>query len=171
MKVNENMHIGCAVEWETEVLASWSRSAGGKQLPKPEVWQPLPPGVCWFRCRLEPGDIAKCYLIGSRDWKEIFSSTHLATVAADPCHGTDDFRHKSRIQGIKRALAMGETFEPLILTAFSGEGPFVIIDGNHRAIALLQLHLLVGQTVFAGFHPRMGQAFFWFHRSVQPRNP
>ncbi|MBF0212148.1 MAG: hypothetical protein HQM00_01145 [Magnetococcales bacterium] len=160
------MHIGCAVEWEHDVLASWRRSAGGKPLPRPEVWQPLPAGVCWFLCRVEPEDCDKLYVIGSRDWKLLFGTCRLQTIAADPCQGTDDYRHKSRIVRMKKALATGDRFEPLIFTAFSGEGPFVIIDGNHRAIALLQLGLLIGQTVFIGFHPRMGQEYLWFRRAV-----
>lgn len=161
------MQIGCAVDWEERVLSSWRRSAGGKPLPKPEVWQPMPPGVCWFQCRVEPEDQKKIYVIGSRDWKLLFGSCHLQTVAANPCLGTDDYRHQSRVRSMKKALAVGDTFEPLILTAFSGAGPFVIIDGNHRAIALLQLGLLVGQPVFIGFHPRMGHDFIWFRRAVQ----
>ncbi|MBF0270646.1 MAG: hypothetical protein HQL98_01035 [Magnetococcales bacterium] len=161
------MQIGRAVEWHNHVLHSWHRSSGGKPQPKPEVWQPLPAGVCWFRCRMEPADCDKLYVIGSQDWKLLFGSCRLPIVAADPCLGTDDYRHKSRIQSMKKALAVGDSFEPLILTAFSGEGPFVIIDGNHRAVALQQLGLLVGQTVFVGFHPRMGHDFVWFRRAVQ----
>ncbi|MBF0614306.1 MAG: hypothetical protein G8237_11115 [Magnetococcales bacterium] len=160
------MYIGRAVDWEQVVLASWIRSAGGKLLPKTEMWRPLPTGVCWFECRMEPADIPKCFVIGSRDWRELFGCTHLSTIAANSFQGEDNYSHHSRIHAMKRILASGDFFEPLILTAFSGEGPFVIIDGNHRAIALLQLNLLAGQRLFVGFHPRMGQDFFWFQRSI-----
>ena len=161
------MHIGRTVDWEMDVFSAWRRSADGDHSPNSDVWSTLPPGVCWFDCRFELEDIEKSYVIGSADWKEVFGSYDLRSIAATTYDGEDDsFRHKSRIIGIRNAMAVGQIFEPIILTAFSGDGPFVIAEGNHRAVAMMQLGIIIGQPVFVGFHKQMGEKFNWFRRSV-----
>ena len=161
------MHIGRTVDWETDVFAAWQRSAAGNGIPNGDVWGTLPPGVCWFNCRVEPEDIEKIYVIGSLDWKDVFGTYRLRGIAAASFDGKDDsFRHKFRIYGIRNAMAVGRDFEPIILTAFSGDGPFVIIEGNHRAVAMTQLGILAGHSVFVGFHKQIGSDFNWFRRAV-----
>lgn len=161
------MRIGRVVDWENDVLASWRRSAEGVLAPNQDVWSMLPSGVCWFDGRIERQDLEKMHVIGSNDWKDVFGSYVLKTVAAQVFEIPDDpHRHSSRITGIRHALATGRQFEPLILTAFSGDGPFVVIEGNHRAVALAQLNLLHGQPAFIGFHRAMGTEFHWFRRAV-----
>lgn len=160
------MRIGRAVDWETDVFAAWRRSADGDESPNSDVWSTLPPGVCWFNCRIEPEDIEKIYVIGSFDWNEVFGTYGLRSIAATSCDEDDSFRHKSRINAIRNAMAVGRGFEPIILTAFSGDGPFVIIEGNHRAVAMMQLGILTGQPVFIGFHKKIGSEFNWFRRAV-----
>lgn len=161
------MQIGRTADWETDVFAAWRRSADGDDSPNSDVWNTLPSGVCWFNCRIDPEDIEKIYAIGSFDWKEVFGCYDLRNIAATSCDKEDDsFRHKSRINGIKNAMAVGRNFEPIILTAFSGEGPFVIIEGNHRAAAMMQLGILAGQPVFVGFSKKIGSEFNWFRRAV-----
>ncbi|MBF0439480.1 MAG: polysaccharide deacetylase family protein [Magnetococcales bacterium] len=163
---------GSRVDWESDVLASWRRSAGGAKFPKQKIWELLPTGVNWFICRIDAQDIDRMYLFGTYDWEQAFASGsyHLSTIAADPCQENaeeqNNFRHKFRINEIRKMYASGLRFEPIILTACSMEGPFVIIDGNHRAIAMQQLGMLVGQTVFIGLHDKMESDFGWFRETV-----
>ncbi|MBF0440175.1 MAG: polysaccharide deacetylase family protein [Magnetococcales bacterium] len=168
----KNLLKGSLVDWENDVLASWRRSAGGVKFPKQKIWELLPTGVNWFICRIDAQDIDRMYLFGTYDWKQAFAtgSYHMRTIAADPCQESeeesDDFRHKFRINEIRKMYASGLRFEPIILTACSMEGPFVIIDGNHRAIAMQQLGMLVGQTVFIGLHDKMESDFGWFRETM-----
>lgn len=160
------MHIGSTVDWETDVLAAWKKAANPEKAPNNDVWERLPEGMCWFNCLIEPSDIEKIYVIGSYDWKEVFGTYCLSGVAANSCDADDRFRHKSKIMAIRNAIAVGKSVDPIILTAFSGSGPFVIIEGNHRAAAMMQLGVLAGQRVYVGFHQKIGSDFLWFRRAV-----
>ena len=160
------MHIGCTVDWEADVLAAWKKSATSGELLNSDVWGRLPEGICWFQCLVEPADLEKLYVIGSYDWKETFGTYRLREIASSPWEEDDRFHHKSKISAMRNAMAVGESFAPIILTAFSGTGPFVVIEGNHRATAMMQLGILPGQRVFVGFHQKIGSDFLWFRRAV-----
>lgn len=157
------MKFGRAIAWE-DVLETW-RKTPGANIPNPDVWQAIPSGSVWFECEIEASDVEQMHVIGSDDWTEIFGSFTLLDIARHPRRTSDPYRHIDKIEGITNAYSAGSKLQPPILTADSGHGPFVIIEGNHRCIALLRLDKLVGSRVFVGCHPRMASDFIWF-RSV-----
>ena len=162
------MRIGRVVYWERDVLAAWRRSVNNADRPDSDVWGKLPPNVCWVTARIEDVDVPKIHVIGSSDWKDIFGTYRLVDIASQAFHGTDDkHTHRSRILGIENAYATGKHFEPIAMVASSGEGPFVVIQGNHRAVAIQRLGLLVGQTVFVGLHEEISASFGWFRQAVE----
>lgn len=164
------MELGNVVDWEQHVLPAWRRSSR-QTSPNADVWGRLPPGVCWFQCRIADNDIEKLLVIGSEDWPDVFGSYRLTEISRADYADDDVYGHKSRVRGIRLAMEQGLQAEPLVLVADSGAGPFVIIDGNHRAIGLHQLDRLVGQTCFVGFHHRMHADFVWFRRPVEHAHP
>lgn len=164
------MKFGRAIEWE-QVFSSWRGPVPAEAAPNADVWGALPPGVAWFECEIETCDLARLFVIGSPDWQETFGTHALAGIATSPLLNDDRYHHRERILGIASACARGRIYSPPIITAHSGHGPFVIIDGNHRAVALQRLGLLLGQRVYLGCHPQMGQIFQWFRWAFCPPRP
>lgn len=161
------MQFGRVVRWEQDVFAAWQRASNNASRPNSDVWGKLPDHVCWLSARVEEIDIPRLYVIGSGDWKEVFGTYRLADIAAKPLTGTDDkYKHSSRIIGIGSAYSTGKHFEPIAMVSFSGEGPFVIIDGNHRGVGMHRAGLLVGREVFVGLHSAIGTEFGWFRQAV-----
>ena len=161
------MRFGRVVSWENDVFAAWRRASNNAMRPNSDVWGKLPEHVCWLTARVEQIDIPRLYVIGSSDWKEVFGSYRLSEIAAKPLTGTDDkHKHSSRIVGISSAYSAGKQFEPVVMVSFSGEGPFVVIDGNHRAVGMHRAGLLVGREVFVGLHPAIGSGYGWFKQAV-----
>lgn len=162
------MRIGRTVDWEQDVFAAWRRTADNAARPNSDVWGRLPEHVCWVSAWVEEIDIPRLYVIGSSDWKEVFGTYRLSEIGAKVLTSEDDrHRHSSRIIGIGAAYATGREFEPVAMVSYSGEGPFVVIDGNHRAVALYRIGLLVGREVYLGLHPLIGTRFGWFRHAVE----
>ncbi|MBF0339619.1 MAG: polysaccharide deacetylase family protein [Magnetococcales bacterium] len=159
---------GWRVEWESDVLASWRRTAGGAPVAGKSIWERLPAGVQWFSYRLDTRDMENLHVFGTGDWLMFAGqqSHRLSAIAAGIGAGEDALQHHSRINGFRRAIGMGERYEPLILIGASEQGPFMILDGNHRAIAMWQLGALAGQAVFLGVHPRMSEELEWFRNVI-----
>lgn len=152
------------IEWKRDVFPAWQRSAGGANNPNPDVWGVLPFGVCWFQGSIEKQDIQNIFLIGSDDWGEVFGTYKLTDVKLAASEEDDQYKHRSRIKKIQTSLADGWNAEPIILVAAHGEGRFVVIDGNHRAIAMADMDLLVGRDCYVGFHARMETDFEWWQK-------
>lgn len=164
------MELGEVVDWDRHVLPAWRRSSRQRS-PNADVWGRLPPGVCWFQGRIADKDVGKLLMIGSQDWCEVFGSYRLTEISSAGYADDDIYGHKSRVRDIRLAMTQGRQMEPLVLVADNGAGPFVIIDGNHRAICLHQLDRLVGQVCFVGFHHRMHTDFLWSRRAVERAGP
>jgi hypothetical protein len=161
------MKLGRVVDWERDVLAAWKRSANNAPRPNSDVWGKLPQGVCWLEGRIEYDDIDRLYVLGSSDWKEVFGSYRVVEIASKEFGIDDKHKHRSRICAIGDAYSIGKLFEPIAMVAFSGAGPFMVIDGNHRVVAMERRRLLVGQSVFLGLHREIGTSFGWFNNAVR----
>ena len=163
------MLFGRVATWEHDVFPAWRRSANNALRPNSDVWGNLPQNVCWLVANIDDIDTSRLYVIGSSDWMETFGTYKVQDIAAKPSSTTDDkYKHNSRIKGIGVAYSLGKNLEPIILVCHSGEGPFVVVDGNHRAVAMQKEGLLVGKQVFVGMHARMGTEFNWFGQSFPP---
>lgn len=160
------MRVGPIVDWEMDVLATWRQAAQHVEHLNRDVWSRLPAGVCWFRCHIEAQDIDQLHVIGSEDWREVFGSYKLIDITSAFSEEDDPYQHNSRIGSLIKTLAGGAEIQPIIAVAASGDGPFLIIDGNHRAIAMNKLGLLAGQRCFVGFHQKIETDFLWFRRAL-----
>lgn len=160
------MHIAKSVNWEKDVLPAWRRAAGNAESPNSDVWGKLPEGVSWFLGYIERSDIQNLYVIGSGDWKEVFGTYRLLEVAADSSTEDDKYKHRQKFGKLQKLISGGEQFEPIIAVTHSEKGPFVIIDGNHRAVAYLKLGLLESQEIFIGLHHRIKTEFVWYRLAL-----
>lgn len=148
---------------EQTVRAAWVQYGGCAS----GVIEVLPPGVIWRFATIEECDVQKILVIGSGDWEKTFGTYVLSKIAQQNFAGPDDKeKHKSRIREIGKKYANGETLGPIILVCISQDGPFVIIDGNHRAVAAFQQMDLVGQRVYVGVMPPNGAQYIWYQQSV-----
>lgn len=174
------MKLGKVVEWEAEVLPSWRKAATNSSHSNSDIWSRLPPGVCWLKGEIEAQDVAQLYVVGSQDWHDVFGSYQLQAISAryqtdlqtaQQTDFDDAYHHHTRIGRLLESLANQEKsaqrpLTPLILVAGDCAGPMVLLDGNHRALALLQLQKLVGQSCFLGLHSQMETAFLWMKRAL-----
>lgn len=145
-------------------MSAWRDSARHTGHFNRDVWGCLPQGMCWFRCRIEPGDIPQVYVIGSEDWQEEFGSYRLLDIA-DAGERADGY-HQARIRSMQQSLDKNWDAGTLTLVASAGTGPFVLIDGNHRAAALQRHGLLAGRECYLGFHHRLADDFVWYWRAL-----
>lgn len=162
------MNVGDSASWEHDVLPAWRRAAGNRERPNSDVWGKLPEGVAWYRATIGRHDIQNLYVIGSGDWKAVYDSYKLTDIAADTSSEADKYNHRKKIHALQERLSAGEEFEPAILVSDSKQGPFVIIDGNHRAVASCRLGRLVNMRIFIGIHPHMRDCG-WFSWALQDR--
>jgi hypothetical protein len=121
--------------------------------------------MCWFEAEVQATDLERLYLIGSSDLREIFGSYRLSEIART-AEGNDRFNHMVRIRGLVADLRRGRTFERAILVAESGEGPFVIIDGNHRCLAYHCEQCLAGQAVYLGMATDLISRYAWARQAL-----
>jgi hypothetical protein len=148
------MRIGRVLDWETEVLDIWTKGSPEGYLPSEGLIKEFPQGICWMAGVIEPDDIEKLLVIAAADWQQLFGTFQLADIARRiPETGDDEHRHYSRIRELTRLAEAGQPFYPPILVAKSGQGPFVIIDGNHRVLGMQRAKSVLGKQVIIGFLP------------------
>ena len=160
------MRLGRIVDFKSDVVGTSRRAGRKNRRSDSDVWRKLPEGTCWFACQLEPSDIEKIFVYGGREWKDAFGTFSLNAVAQANLAQDDRHQHKSRIERLMHTLATGHKFRALALTAFSADGPFVMIDGSHRAAAMLRLGILAGQSCYVGFHQQIGKDYAWFRHAL-----
>ena len=160
------MRIAQEVTWDADVFPCWRRSANNAPRPNSDIWGRLPPGVRWSDAELEGSDADRLYLIGSADLKETFGSYRICEIRGSQ-EIRDRFNHWVRVRAIRDALLRGQPFERPILVAESGEGPFVIIDGNHRCVARYLEQRLVGLPVYLGVMSGLNRAYCWARQALQ----
>jgi hypothetical protein len=160
------MRLGRVVDFKDDVLGGSRRVGHKSRRTNSDIWRKLPEGICWFACHLEPADVEKIYVYADRNWKNAFGTFNLSALSATKLVPDDEHHHKSRIERLMHTLSTGQKFRSLALVAFSGEGPFVMIDGNHRAAAMVRLGMLPGQSCYVGFHQKIGRDYSWFRNAI-----
>ena len=162
------MIVDKVVSWDHDVFPAWRRAANNAPQPNSDVWGKLPPNMHWSEARVEKNDIHKIYIIGSYDWIEVFGTYSLTGIASQEFNGiTDKYKRHPKILEIEKKYAQGCSFEPIIMVSLSVEGPFVLIDGNNRAVAMQRQGILIGKAVFLGLHSDIGKSFMWYRNAVE----
>jgi hypothetical protein len=89
---------------------------------------------------IEPSDLPKLYIVPSSDWYRDTNGTFRLSDASTYLRPA----RRAKIAALENNLANYDnatTDQVLILIAVDEDGPYTMIDGNHRAIALHNLHL------------------------------
>ena len=115
----------------------------------------FPRDVRWFQATIESADIARLYLVNSGDLKTLSKDTQRLDVAAQ--HWLGGFRDNDHSLRLQRIVDSGDFDPRTVLVASNPDGPFTILDGNHRATILQARSVLAGQRCFLGIHAQIGE--------------
>lgn len=113
--------------------------------------QEFPGNPVWLNAEIEADDIDKLFLISVYDFGPFSKQTwRIRTTAENFSSGFYDKEHSPRFEWLLRNQ---ETFDTLlVVVSDSFNGPFTLIDGNHRAVVLLTLNRLIGTRIYLGIH-------------------
>ena len=123
---------------------------------------PPPDRVVWWAARLGEDEFRRLFVIREKDWEVFSARTFRLSVTAERFHGQEagDPTRRQGIQALVQAARSDALDTRLILYAGTKDGPFTILDGNHRATALYIAHFLEERghpfrplTVFVGLSP------------------
>ncbi len=136
-----------------------------------DIKRPLPPDIRWHEAVIEQGDMGSLFIISSDDWAHISRNNFLANSVADNLDAAFSHKDSLRISSdIKQKLSFlesGGTLDTrLIIVADKITGPFTIIEGNRRSVALLRRNELVGTVVYIGISRNMTD-FCWSRYSYR----
>lgn len=94
----------------------------------------LPAPLDWHIGALQPGDLEKLRLIRNCGWDDKAPGNELGNVRFPTAFPQND---QKKILAILESLAAPDSDKTLILIAQGTGGPFTILDGNHRATAMM----------------------------------
>lgn len=120
-----------------------------------DIKSPLPSDIRWHEAVIEQADVSHLFIISSDDWADISRRTFLLRSVAenlnDAFSNKDSLRISSDVQKKLSFLESGGTLDTkLVLVSDKVSGPFTVIEGNRRAVALLCLNKLVGTRIYLG---------------------
>lgn len=153
-----------------EMLAYW-RSYEGIPVHTPVRTDILnstyPSGVTWKIAEILDVDIPSMFMISVHDFGPISRNTWRVSIAAE--HYLNGFTDNDHLLRINKLLARPHFDPRVIIVSNAIDGPYTIVDGNHRAVILQSRQQLVGQTCFLGIHPSI-RSFNHAGMSFQNRN-
>ncbi len=158
------MKVHQSVSWESAVFPCWERAAHPGP-PNYDVSLEVPRDVAWCEATIEEADVPAVFLLASSDIMRSFGSYRLVDIDFDlSADYRDDLRgrrHQQMVLGITRAIRSGEKMERPILVADDVDGPFVVIEGNHRCIAYFYERRLAGLDVYLGRRAGLLDEYRW----------
>lgn len=94
---------------------------------------PLPQNVTWYSATYETADVPRTFIVPSNDWGPISNNQYRPVAVLPNLNGTDP--HAAKIRDIRAALPSID--RRLVLVASDITSVLTIIEGNHRAVAIL----------------------------------
>lgn len=125
----------------------------------------LPVDVRWYELSLTPQDFSELLIIKGRGWGNTFAKTKKIKEVAELMQSgiPDRGINFSLIYDIKKQIGTYNFKERFILIALDINGPYTILEGNHRTVAFqlyaMENHNLsyLPKTVILGTSPSMSQ--------------
>ena len=152
-----------------EVFSHWALVEKDNFLRRGELISPLVSygDVHWFLAEIEEKDADLLFIISSDDWRRDglcnpdFRLTTAVSNYANQPHSLDKLKDIEAKETLF-ASDLKALDTKLILVSISKSGPFTIIEGNKRAVALGKLKKLVGLQIFLGISPNVSD--YWWAR-------
>lgn len=141
---------------------NWRRRLGLFNIRYPLLAQ-LPDPLDWHIATMQPGDLEQLRLIRNCGWDDKAPDNELGNVHFPAAFPQDD---QKKILAILKRLAAPDSDKTLILIAQATNGPFTILDGNHRATAMMiakrkGMFSEADVRAYVGVSPRMPMCI-WF---------
>jgi len=123
----------------------------------------IPSDTVWSLCEIDADQFCELRIIREIKWENTFrTAKKLKDVAAKVQEGVTDIRiDLGLIEKIKQNIGKYDFKEKLICISSGLDGPFTLIEGNHRAVAFQLKYLETGdkshlpKEVIAGISPKM----------------
>lgn len=130
-----------------------------------DIKSPLPNDLQWYKAEIEEGDLNHIYMISSGDWSEISNKTFLALNVSENLNAQTQNDNTIRIsKDIKQKISFlenGGCFDTkFVAVSHNNQGPFTLIEGNRRAVALIWLNNLIGTRIFLGISKQV-KSYKW----------
>ena len=123
----------------------------------------LPDSTEWHFGSLDEQELEGLYVIRNDDWGEICPGYQLGKVCYP--EGCSE-KTRKKIKDILATVARPEFDRTIILIGTNARGPFTILDGNHRAVAMVLAVKNGGLSgiripAFLGLSPMMGSCVWY----------
>jgi hypothetical protein len=117
----------------------------------------LPQQTEWLLGELDDGDLERLCVIKELNWDRICPDRLLRSV-----HYPENCEQPTidKVEGLRSSLSRTEFDKTLILIGVEASSPLTILDGNHRAVAMLIERKdgnfsEAGMSIFVGLSPQM----------------
>lgn len=118
----------------------------------------------WYLATIEEKDLERLNIISSEDWvtdmQLIQKTDYRLSIASKNLNSEKDYKNEETSDRLKKIQDMisflngGGVFKnKLIIAGTNLDGPFTVIDGNHRSVALYHSKKFVGITVYYYMYP------------------
>jgi len=135
------------------------------------LWRQLPGETEWFEVKLTTSSLLQLRVFPRAQWSKLARGKYDITAVADRIAGDNgdgigDAAFLARIQSLRNAPC-DELNGAVILIGVSADGPFTILDGNHRLVAatLNSPEVMQNFRFYCGLSPRMVECC-WYRTSV-----
>lgn len=152
---------------QSEVFNHWERVEKISISQRADIVFPLVAyqDLRWSLVRIEDSDLDKIYIISSDDWRTdglCVPDFKLMTAAEKYSISSKQSGKYANIQEKENILTSDLTGldTRFILVADNKTGPYTIIEGNRRAVALYSLNKLVGRDIYLGISPAI-KNYIW----------
>jgi hypothetical protein len=113
----------------------------------------FPRDAIWHDGEIEAEDVPKLFLISVGDLGPFSKNTwSLEITAQNYSAGFQDSDHSLRFEKLRKNSPFATR---LVVVSDTLNGPFTIIDGNHRAVLLSVDNRLIGTRIHLGVHPQI----------------
>lgn len=138
------------------------------------LWRVLPEATEWYEVSLRPADFERIRVFPRAHWRKLakgdFAITEVVReIASGRCHNVVAEEFLKKILDIRSWLERDEEVSAgaVLLIGINDNGPFTVLDGNHRLAASLLASPEAGKKfkVYCGLSPRMGQCC-WYNTNV-----
>lgn len=119
----------------------------------------------WSLCEIEENDINKIYICSSDDWLNeglCFPDFKLTTAIVNYKKSNFGYGKYADIKAKENIFAqnINGLDTKFVLVADNSQGPFTLIEGCKRSVALGNLGNLIGRNVFVGISPSI-KTYVW----------
>ena len=136
------------------------------------LWREIPEETEWYEAEIQYSDLHRIRAFPRAHWRKLalgdFAITQIAQrIADDQSRQVAGRNFLTKIDDLRHHLAQNGEGGAVLIIGLNENGPFTILDGNHRLLAaMLNSPEAVGRLrFFCGLSPRMTQCC-WFQTNL-----